>query len=179
MRKHRRTKIDKILLSEIFNDLCEQTRILQTRAYSHHLGTSVLRHSVNVAYLSMLMSKIFRLKVDYYQLIRGALLHDYYLYDCHDKSESNKKKHLRLHPSKAAIQAQKDIELTLREIDIILKHMFPITFALPKSKESAIVCISDKLCAIYEFTTNAYKRTIKKYLIKKLIRRKKYSLSLA
>jgi len=179
MRKHRRTKVDKLLLSEIFNDLCEQTRILQTRAYSHHLGTSVLRHSVNVAYLSMLMSKIFRLKVDYSQLIRGALLHDYYLYDCHDKNELNKKKHLRLHPSKAAIQAQKDIELTLREIDIILKHMFPITLALPKSKESAIVCISDKLCAIYEFVTNAYKRTIKKYLIKKLIRRRKYSLNFA
>lgn len=179
MKKNKKAKVDKVLLSEIFNQLIAQTRILETRAYSHHLGTSVLRHSVNVAYFSMLMSKIFRLKVDYYQLIRGALLHDYYLYDCHDKNEENKKKHLRLHPSKAAIQAQKDIELTLREIDIIVKHMFPITFELPKSKESAIVCISDKFCAIYEFATNAYKRTVKKYLIKKLIRRRKYSLNLA
>lgn len=164
MKKNRKTRVDVNLLSDTFNCLCERTRILQTRAYTHHFGTSLLRHSVNVAYVSMFLSKILRLNVDYLQLIRGALLHDYYLYDCHDKEEENKKHHLRHHPSKAVLAAQDDINLTKKEIDIILKHMFPITFSIPKSKESVIVCISDKVCSIYELFTNIYKRSIRRLL---------------
>ncbi len=165
MIRNRKKRVDLNLLSDTFNQLCEKTRILQTRAYTHHFGTSLLRHSVNVAYVSMFISKLFRLKVDYFQLVRGALLHDYYLYDCHDKEEENKKHHLRHHPSKAVIAAQDDIYLTKKEIDIILKHMFPITFSIPKSKESFIVCISDKVCSIYELFTNIYKRVIQRLVI--------------
>jgi uncharacterized protein len=158
VKKIKKKRVDLDFFSEVFNQLCKNTRLLETRAYTHHAGTSVLRHSVNVAYVSMFISKLLRLRIDYHQLLRGALLHDYYLYDCHDKNEANKKKHLRSHPKRAALAAQEDLLLTLKEIDIILKHMFPITLALPKSKESAVVCLSDKVCAVYELFTNLYKK---------------------
>jgi len=159
-----KSKIDLEMFSQTFNQLCKNTRLLQTRAYTHHFGTSLLRHSVNVAYVSVFISKLLRLNIDYIQLTRGALLHDYYLYDCHDKNEEHKKHHLRRHPSKAVIAAQEDISLTKKEIDIILKHMFPITFSIPKSKESLVVCLSDKICSIYELFTNIYKRFFYKLL---------------
>ncbi|MGD1817777.1 MAG: phosphohydrolase [Pleomorphochaeta sp.] len=160
MNKKRKTRVDIDLLSDIFSQLCKKTRILQTRAYTHHFGTSLLRHSVNVAYVSMFISKFFRLNVDYFQMVRGALLHDYYLYDCHDKEDLNKKHHLRRHPAKAVLAAQEDLLLTKKEIDIILKHMFPITFSIPKSKESFVVCFSDKICSTYELFTNLGKKLL-------------------
>ena len=162
MKKIKNSRVDLEVFSNTFNQLCRNTRLLQTRAYSHHFGTSLLRHSVNVAYVSVFISKLLRLKIDYLQLTRGALLHDYYLYDCHDKNEVNKKHHLRQHPAKAVLAAQEDLFLTKKEIDIIIKHMFPITLALPKTKESAIVCLSDKVCSIYELFTNLYKKAYRR-----------------
>ena len=38
----------------------------------------------------------------------------------------------------------------LIERDIIKKHMFPLNIAFPKYKESLIVCIADKIIALYE-----------------------------
>lgn len=164
MKKNKKQRVDLDFFSNIFENLCKTTRLLQTRAYTHHFGTSLLRHSVNVAYVSLFLSSLFKMKVDKEQLVKGALLHDYYLYDCHDKSESLKKHHLRQHPSKALIAAREDIFLTKKEEDIILKHMFPITlFSLPRSKESALVCISDKVCAIYECVSNTYRRVTNRF----------------
>lgn len=162
MNKKIKHRVDINQFSSIFDNLCKKTRLLQTRAYSHHFGTSVLRHSVNVAYVSLFLADFFHVKVDTHQLATGALLHDYYLYDCHDKNELNKKHHLHRHATIALMAAKEDYCLTKKEEDIIAKHMFPINLALPKSKESVIVCISDKVCALYECVTNFYKKLSKR-----------------
>ncbi len=175
MKKLKTKRVDLTLFSSIFENLCETTRLLQTRAYTHHFGTSVLRHCVNVAYVSLYLADFLHIKVDRSQLTTGALLHDYYLYDCHDDNESNKKHHLRHHASLALMNAKEDYFLTKKEEDIILKHMFPINIALPKTKESALVCASDKICALYECVTNVYKYKIRfrvrlRVLARKLVR---------
>ena len=41
-------------------------------------------------------------------------------------------------------------DLTEKEQDIILKHMWPVTLILPKYKESFIITFVDKYCAIQE-----------------------------
>jgi len=83
------------------------------------------------------------------ELIRGALLHDYYLYDWH-VSEGRKNWHGYRHPGIALKNAQQDVELTMRERNIIQRHMFPLTPVPPKYKEAWIVCLADKLCALRE-----------------------------
>lgn len=173
MKKQKIKRVDLKLFSNVFENLCESTRLLQTRAYTHHFGTSVLRHCVNVAYVSLYLADFLHIKVDRSQLTTGALLHDYYLYDCHDDSESNKKHHLRHHASIALMTAKEDYRLTKKEEDIILKHMFPINIALPKSKESALVCVSDKICALYECFTNIYKYKIRNRLFARKFGRSK------
>lgn len=57
------------------------------------------------------------------QLIRGALLHDYFLYDWHNQLTPH---HLHgfFHPGVALRNASMDVELTPIEHDIIKKHMF-------------------------------------------------------
>ena len=110
---------------------------------------SVYQHSIAVSLLSLYIASSFQLKIDNKSLIRGALLHDYFLYDWHQKDKSHKW-HGFIHASRALENANKEYNLNIIERDIIKKHMFPLNIALPKYKESLIVCIADKIIALYE-----------------------------
>ena len=46
--------------------------------------------------------------------------------------------------------ASEIFELSPLEMDIIEKHMFPITRKLPKYKETVIIILVDKYCALAE-----------------------------
>jgi Predicted HD superfamily hydrolase len=95
------------------------------------------------------MALMFRVPVDTKKLIRGALLHDYFLYDWHI-IDHNHRFHGFKHPKIALINAQRDLEISDIEKDIILRHMFPLTPIPPRYLESLIVCIADKICSVYE-----------------------------
>lgn len=64
--------------------LSESSRFDEMEKVIQHGSTTVLEHSVKVAYLSYKIAKGLNLDVDYNSLIRGALLHDYFLYDRKD-----------------------------------------------------------------------------------------------
>ena len=109
--------------------------------------------------MSCFIANKFNFKIDYDSLIRGALLHDYFLYDWH--KNTGIKLHGFTHPKKALINARKDFQLTSREENIILRHMFPLTVIPPLFLESWIVCTADKLCAIKEtFRINDIQRKV-------------------
>ena len=75
------------LLDEVIHQLCEQGRLLEEQNAMQHGSTSVYEHSVNVAYKSLLLVENYRLPVDKQSLVRGALLHDYFLYDWHEMAD--------------------------------------------------------------------------------------------
>lgn len=112
-------------------------------------NVSVYEHCLKVAYLSLRISKVLNIDVDKKSLVRGALLHDYFLYDWHTHDERNKK-HAWKHASYAYENASKEFNLNKIEKDIILKHMFPINIIPPKYMESVIVTIADKISATKE-----------------------------
>ena len=114
-----------------------------------HGDTSTLEHCVAVAYVSFYIAKKMHLRCDYNSLIRGALLHDYFLYDWHVADDSHKW-HGFSHAQTALNNASKDFELTNIEMDIIAKHMFPLNIKPPKYRESYIVSLADKICSSYE-----------------------------
>ena len=83
-------------------------------------------------------------------LVRGALLHDYFLYDWHDKY-SHEKLHGFHHPHVALENASREYQLTPRERDIIQKHMWPLTlFHIPRCREAWVVTTADKYCSLKE-----------------------------
>lgn len=125
------------------------SRLYQSTAYRQHGNTSVFLHSVAVAYYSYRLAKMFRCSQREQELIRGALLHDYFLYDWHH-CRTKGMPHGFSHPQRAYENAKADFAVTALEADIIRKHMFPLTWRPPRYKESAIVCLVDKACAIYE-----------------------------
>ena len=125
-----------------------ETRILQSKEHIQHGTTTVYEHCVQVAYESYLFAKEHQLQVEMEQLIRGALLHDYFLYDWHD----GKGRHFHgfTHPECAKRNAEMDYTLSPRVKNIIARHMFPLTPVPPTCTEAWIVCIADKICAIEE-----------------------------
>lgn len=119
------------------------------RKYVQHRHVSCFEHSVAVAYMSIWIARRLRLRADLSSLVRGALLHDYFLYDWRCREASPRLHGLR-HPRIALDNARRDFSLTPREEDIICKHMFPLTLRPPRYKESVVVTCADKICAVGE-----------------------------
>lgn len=137
------------LFFEIVQEILKEPRYRKTKQFIQHGGTSVYRHSLAVAYFSCYLAEILHLRVRKRELVRGALLHDYFLYDWHEKS-SDHRLHGFTHPARALRNAAEDYKLTPVEMDIIQKHMFPLTVVPPMHRESYLVCLADKICSTYE-----------------------------
>jgi hypothetical protein len=69
-------------------------------------------------------------------------------------------KMIRQHPKDALKNAQKICALTEMECDIILRHMWFLTFRPPKYKEGYIVSFIDKYCAVKEFISSIFSKDI-------------------
>lgn len=91
-------------------------------------------------------------------LIRGAMLHDYFLYDWHDEEHCGLSRlHGFRHARIAYNNASSDFEISRKSGDIILKHMFPLNLTPPRCRESIIVSLVDKMCSVYEvFSRKGY-----------------------
>ncbi|MCI6639621.1 MAG: HD domain-containing protein [Pygmaiobacter massiliensis] len=130
----------------------QDPRVQVMRQFRHHYFTNTYEHCCHVAIYSYLLARRFHLKIDEEALVRGALLHDYYLYDTRTMPISNFR-HGISHAEAAALNAAADFDLTEREKQIIRSHMWPLNLTkLPRSKEALLVCIADKCCARRELT---------------------------
>lgn len=147
-------------MSRVFERLqvfYENSRIGSASQYIQHGDTSCLMHMIAVAYYSDKTAEFLRLKrIHRHELIVGALLHDYFLYDWHD-GRKERRIHGFTHPGIAFKNADEDFDLSDIAADIIKKHMFPLTIIPPVYIESWIVCLVDKICSVYEaFVRNTY-----------------------
>ena len=123
----------------------------QMSNYIQHGNTTCLQHSVAVAYYSYSMYIKMGGRSQQKSVIRGALLHDFFLYDWHIRGRrTGWKLHGFTHPRAAWENARKLFPMNRVEKDIILKHMWPLTIIPPKRKEALIVCLADKFCAMTE-----------------------------
>lgn len=120
------------------------------KTFRHHGDISVYRHSLEVAMLSIHIAESLNIRVDERSLVRGALLHDYYLYDWHIPAPEHRL-HGFVHPGIAYRNAKEVFILNEREADIIRKHMFPMTLIPPVYREGWIVCIADKITAVRDY----------------------------
>lgn len=132
-------------------ELLDHTEVQKLRGFYQHGGVSRLDHSMSVAAVSYIWSRRLHLSVDSRSLVRGALLHDFFLYDWREKEKDGRKgMHGFTHPKSALENADRCFELNRKERDIILRHMWPLTVIPPRCKEAAIVCLADKYCATAE-----------------------------
>ena len=89
-----------------------------------------------------------RLNVDMEAVVKGAMLHDFYLYDA-TSAGSIHWRHGWTHPKTALANAEKVFCLSTKEKNIIYSHMWPINIThIPKCREAVIVNIADKMCTV-------------------------------
>ena len=153
-------KIIDYRFTKVAGPIIESHQYEQTKYIKHH-DESVFEHSLKVAYYSYRIA--YKSSLDWESCIRGALLHDFYLYKFKKRKHigiiSDSVKHAINHPKIALNNASKYFDLNEKEQNIIKGHMFP--FGLPKSREAWIVSFVDKYIAVFEYCSNAKKLMLK------------------
>ena len=133
-------------------DILTHPKFIAQNAYHHHTS-NLFEHALHVAYISYRVAVKF--KLDTKTIIRGALLHDFFLYDWHIEGRRIKKRGFKKHGfthAKIAYQnASKYFNINPKEKDIILKHMFPLNIKPPRYKESWLVNLVDSYVTFKEY----------------------------
>lgn len=147
------TKYDQVFLN-IARPIIEHEEYQKMKVIPHHHG-SVFQHCLDVAHLSYRIASKLGLDVD--STVRGALLHDFYLYKFKKREGRNLLaegfRHSRNHPQVAMNNSLRYFELNNKEKDIICNHMFPV--GLPKSWEAWVTTFADKILALGEYSCRA------------------------
>ncbi len=137
-------------------DLMDTEEIQCLRQYEQHLEIDRLQHITSVSYIAYLIAK--KINCDYRAVARAAIMHDLVYYDWRNgKTGGWHRLHGYRHPELACLNAKELCgEISEKEHNIILRHMWPLTVIPPKYKEGWIVTFSDKYCAFYEvlYSTN-------------------------
>ena len=135
------------------SDIITNEKVLELDNFTQHYIYSRLRHSIDVAFVSFLICKLFGW--DARSAARGGLLHDLFFYDWRDEDYvCEGKNHATEHPKIALKNAQELFQLNKIEENIILRHMWLITLVPPRYKECVVVTFVDKYCATKEFFTS-------------------------
>lgn len=138
------------ILARFGREVLAHASMQETKRFAHHAHTSVFAHSVAVAYVCVYLALKLHMRVDMRALVRGALLHDYFLYDWHAFDGGAHRLHGFFHAGRALVNARADFALSPIEENAIRRHMFPLTPIPPRCREAWLVCLADKACALCE-----------------------------
>ena len=133
---------------ELVADIILSPEIQRLENYDQHMGTSRLMHSINVSYDSYVLARFLGWNAE--AAARAGLMHDMFYYNFRDVGYTARE-HCREHPRIALENASRRFELTELEKDIIRAHMWLTTRTWPRYKESYLVTLVDKYCALEEF----------------------------
>lgn len=141
------------------SDVLANQKMQSLRNFSQHGGVSRYEHSLSVCYWALAMARALRLRVDERSMVRGALLHDFFMYEWNDPN-CMRPLHGFTHAGEALRNASAEFELNAIERDVIKKHMFPMNIALPRYRETVLVTLADKWSATLELIRTARERRI-------------------
>ena len=128
-------------------DLLSTEQVESMKQWKHHFSVTTYDHSLFVSYMAFRFAR--RWNCDYRMAARMGLLHDLYLYDSHDPS-AHPGNQCFDHPVAALNNARALLELSEKEENIIVSHMWPLAKTMPRSREALIVNLADKCCATAE-----------------------------
>ena len=135
---------DEVYMSCV-RDILEHPVFQSMDQFIQHGNTTTKTHCIQVSYLSYCICR--KHSMDYRAAARAGLLHDLFLYDWHTE-----KNHIHgyTHPRVAMNNAVKYFDITPKEQNMILRHMWPLTPVPPKSREGMVIVYADKFCGINE-----------------------------
>ncbi len=148
---------------DMIQDILDNKEFQKLKNYHHH-EHSIYEHSLLVAWMSFRIGTQLNsnIKINIRDLVRGALLHDFFLYDWRTEGPASGKIHAFEHPKEAYKNSARYFSpITSIQKDIILKHMWPLNIFFPRYLETVIVTVSDKIIASKEFITENKNKIMK------------------
>ena len=143
------------------DDIIGCCELEELKHITHHISTTRFQHCVNVSYHSYVICR--KLGLNAHSAARAGLLHDLFYYDRREYNRSRTKgqlSHSAMHAIQAAENASVVTDITPLERDMIEKHMWPMTRPKPGYKETYVITIVDKYCAVLEFCVPRFRRFI-------------------
>ena len=142
--------------------LLDSEEVSSMKQWRHHFFVTCYQHSLFVSYVAFRLARCFGW--DYRAAARAGLLHDLYLYDSSDRRAHPGIQCLD-HPEFALRNAQALCpDLTDKEKNAILSHMFPLAVHLPRCREALVVNLADKICATLEVARLYQTRRVQRWL---------------
>ncbi len=141
------------ILTKYGEEILTSEKYQRLKCFIQHGNVTVYEHCIHVALCAIKLNRKMGINGREREIVRGALLHDYFLYDWHDgeaPGNIHPKLHGFYHPGIALRNATKDFPLSEREKDIIKKHMWPLTVNPPRCREAWVVCMADKYASTLE-----------------------------
>lgn len=131
--------------------LMQDEHVKEMKQYVQHGRISTYDHCVSVAQAAFELNQRFHFGADERILMTGAMLHDFYLYDWHNKDDGEHRLHGYHHADRARENAVKYFSVDPFVQHIIHCHMWPLNITrLPRTREAWIVCLADKWCSFRE-----------------------------
>jgi uncharacterized protein len=147
----RRNMNDSREIDSIMEEICADPRVQEMKRYIQHGRVTTYEHCRRVTGLSLKIDRRLHLHSDLPTLVRGAMLHDFYLYDWHNEDNGEHNWHGYIHAERARKNAQKYMGADKRVQDVIYSHMWPLNLTrIPASREAWIVCLADKCVSLKE-----------------------------
>ena len=128
---------------EILRGIADDPHALEMQQFIQHGTVTTYEHCLRVTRIAYWLNLHWHCHADEVSLVRGAFLHDFYLYDWHNCSNITHW-HGFKHPLIARYNADAVFQLNNKERNIIQTHMWPLTITqLPRCREACLVCLAD------------------------------------
>lgn len=139
------TTEEKDRVTAILGPLISHPRVQEMKKYIQHGSVTTYEHCMSVATECYEYVLRHGSRVNVEALVRAAFLHDFYLYDWHERGDGSHRLHGFRHARRAAANARREFGISKLEDRIIRSHMWPLTFfAFPRSREGWILTYIDK-----------------------------------
>ncbi len=157
MAKSNRLTRDEIIsrVNKILKPYISHPDVTRMKNYIQHGNISTFDHALCVTY-KVYENSYRNSRVNLEELTIAAFLHDFYLYDWHEKDKGHRWHGFR-HAKRAAENAERVFGVSPLVKSAILSHMWPLNLTrLPASREAWILTVTDKIVSSRE-TVDGYK----------------------
>ncbi len=145
------TEKEKQHVRAVLGDLLSDPLVLEMKNYIQHGDVTTYDHCLSVAYrcYEIVLRRGYRVREE--ELLRAAMLHDFYLYDWHTVGDGSHRLHGFRHARRAAENAVRYLGVSAREGAAIDSHMWPLNPGrFPRTKEGWILTLADKEVSLFE-----------------------------
>lgn len=145
------TSEERAELHAILSPFLAHPAVEKMKEYIQHGTVSTYAHCCAVAEACFLYAKRHEGRVDTVSLVRAAFLHDFYLYDWHERGDGSHRFHGYRHARRAMENAREIFGISEAEAAMIFTHMWPLNLTrLPRTREAWVLTLTDKRISLLE-----------------------------